>query len=135
VKTRLVPPLTPEQAAELNTCFITDMSANILEAARHRPIDGYVAYASPETEKFFAATVPDGMRLLPPREVGLARSLHHGIADLLGAGYAGACLVNSDSPTLPTGILIAAADLLLEKTDRVVLGPSDDGGYYLIGLR
>src|SRR5262245_54202518 len=112
VKTRLVPPLTHDQAAELNTCFLADVSANIMEAARDRPIDGYIAYASAGSAGFFAANLPAGMRLLAPREHGLARSLRHAMADLLGAGYAGVCLVNSDSPTLPTRILIEAVDRL-----------------------
>jgi glycosyltransferase A (GT-A) superfamily protein (DUF2064 family) len=45
------------------------------------------------------------------------------------------CLLNSDSPTLPTAYLAAAATALAVPGDRVVLGPSIDGGYYLIGLK
>jgi hypothetical protein len=45
------------------------------------------------------------------------------------------CLINSDSPTLPGEILKTAASLLAQDGDRVVLGPSEDGGYYLIGLK
>ncbi len=134
VKTRLVPPLTSDEASELNTCFLADVSANIMEAARERPIDAYIAYAAAGSEAFFTRNLPAGMMLLAPREAGLGRGLRHAMADLLEAGYAGVCLVNSDSPTLPTGILIKAVDILLESKDRVVLGPCEDGGYYLIGL-
>ena len=45
------------------------------------------------------------------------------------------CLINSDSPTLPLKVLSNAVSLLAEAGDRVVLGPSHDGGYYLIGLK
>ena len=45
------------------------------------------------------------------------------------------CLLNSDSPTLPTGYLVAAATALAAPGDRVVLGPATDGGYYLIGIK
>jgi glycosyltransferase A (GT-A) superfamily protein (DUF2064 family) len=45
------------------------------------------------------------------------------------------CLLNSDSPTLPVAYLVAAATALAVPGDRVVLGPSTDGGYYLIGLK
>ena len=46
-----------------------------------------------------------------------------------------ACLLNSDSPTLPTGYLVAAATALAAPGDRVVVGPATDGGYYLIGIK
>ena len=50
-------------------------------------------------------------------------------------GYGAVCLVNSDSPTLPTAYLEHAAAALARPGDRMVLGVSDDGGYYLIGLK
>jgi uncharacterized protein len=134
-KTRLVPPLTLEEAAALNTCFLGDVSANVLEAGRHRPIDGFIAYATSESELFFQANVPRRMQLLPPRAMGLGNSLKQAAADLLAAGYRGVCLVNSDSPTLPTKILIETAEILLQSEDRLVLGPCSDGGYYLVGLK
>ena len=45
------------------------------------------------------------------------------------------CLINSDSPTVPPNVFVEAAQVLANPGDRVVLGPSDDGGYYLIGLK
>jgi len=45
------------------------------------------------------------------------------------------CLLNSDSPTLPTRLLVQAAFVLAEPCDRVVLGPAEDGGYYVIGMK
>jgi rSAM/selenodomain-associated transferase 1 len=132
-KTRLVPPLTFEQAAELNRCFLGDVSANVLAAGRHQPIDGFIAYATPESEPFFRQN-PHGMQLLPPRAIGLGDSLRQVSADLLAVGYRGICLINSDSPTLPTSILIETAKILLQGEDRLVLGPCTDGGYYLLGL-
>jgi glycosyltransferase A (GT-A) superfamily protein (DUF2064 family) len=44
-------------------------------------------------------------------------------------------MLNSDSPTLPTALLVRAAQLVAEQENRVVLGPSLDGGYYLIVMR
>jgi len=133
-KTRLVPPLTLEEAAALNTCFLRDVSANILEAGRHRPIDGFVAYATPDSETFFRENLPKEITLFFPRAVGLGESLKQASVDLLAAGYWGICLINSDSPTLPTRILIDTAEVLLRNDDRMVIGPCRDGGYYLIGL-
>jgi glycosyltransferase A (GT-A) superfamily protein (DUF2064 family) len=51
-------------------------------------------------------------------------------------GHTAACVLSSDTPTLPTGILITAATVLLTGNERrVVMGACDDGGYYLLGMR
>ena len=135
VKTRLVPPLSQSDAALLSGCFIQDIAGNILAAARDAPIEGYVAYSPPGSEEHFRALLPEGIGLLPPRRIGLGHSLFDAAEDLLAAGYGAACLVNADSPTLPTCMLVEAAQALASPGDRLVLGPADDGGYYLIGLK
>jgi hypothetical protein len=135
VKTRLVPPLTNEEAAELNTCCLTDVAANIVAAAIQVPIQGFVAYYPLGSEPFFDDLLPVGFKLLPPREATIGRSLFHAARDLFDAGYSSVCLVNADSPTLPTEFLVETARRLREAGDRVVLGPAADGGYYLIGLK
>jgi hypothetical protein len=135
VKTRLVPPLTHEEAAALNTCCLTDVAANILAAARQVPIQVFVAYHPLGCEPFFNDLLPAGFRLLPPREPTIGRSLFHAARDLFDAGYSSVCLVNADSPTLPTEFLVEAVRRLQESGDRVVLGPAADGGYYLIGFK
>ncbi len=135
VKTRLVPPLTYEEAAELNTCCLRDVAANIMTAARQVPIQGFAAYHPLGSERFFEDLLPGGFKLLPPREATIGRSLFHAAHDLLNAGYSSVCLVNADSPTLPTQILVETVRRLRDSGDRVVLGPAADGGYYLIGLK
>lgn len=135
VKTRLVPPLCAEEASLLSVYFIQDILANLLAAADRIPVDCYAAYSPPGSEALFRDFLPDKIRMLPPRSIGLANSLPDAIEDLVAAGYAGACLVNSDSPTLPTSVLVDAITSLRAPGDRVVLGPAIDGGYYLIGLK
>lgn len=135
VKTRLVPPLRPEEAARLSVCFIGDVVANLLAASETLGTDCFAAYSPPGSEALFRDVLPQGVRLLPPRSVGLAQSLPDAIEDLVTAGYQGACLVNADSPTLPTSLLVEAITRLSAPGDRVVLGPATDGGYYLIGLK
>ncbi|HZU87655.1 MAG TPA: TIGR04282 family arsenosugar biosynthesis glycosyltransferase [Stellaceae bacterium] len=140
VKTRLVPPLTPAEAAAFNTCCLADIAANIAAAAALAPIRGFAAYAPAGAEDFFAALLPEGFALLPPRPSvpgysGIGHGLYHAARDLLTAGFGGVCLVNADSPTLPTDFLVEAVRLLRQPGDRVVLGPAADGGYYLIGLK
>jgi rSAM/selenodomain-associated transferase 1 len=135
VKTRLVPPLLPEEAAALSASSIGDVAENFLAAGRSVPAHGYVAYSPAGSEALFRALVPPEIGLLAPRRAGLAASLLHAAEDLLAAGYGAACLVNADSPTLPTAVLVEAAETLRRPGDRVVLGPASDGGYYLIGLK
>lgn len=135
VKTRLVPPLSPADAAALGSAFIQDIAGNILAAAETVAIHGYVAYSPPGSEAEFARFLPAGIWLLPPRGTGLGASLSHATEDLLGLGYGAVCLVNADSPNLPTARLVDAAHALQRPGDRVVLGPAEDGGYYLIGLK
>jgi uncharacterized protein len=135
VKTRLVPPLSAAQAAALGGSFIRDIAGNILAASEVAPIEGYVAYSPPGSEALFRALLPEQIGLLPPRRIGLGDALFDAAGDLLTAGYGSVCLVNADSPTLPTGVLVEAARRLAAPGDRLVLGPADDGGYYLIGLK
>jgi len=142
-KTRLVPPLTPAQAAGLSAAFLRDITENVLAAGRLARIQGYVAYAPLGLEALFdghlaAGTgllLADGSTEMSFRVQGFGRCLLHAIKSLLDEGYGSACVLNSDSPTLPTAILRHAAQLLAAPGDRAVLGPADDGGYYLLGLK
>jgi uncharacterized protein len=142
-KTRLVPPLSPEQAAGLSAAFLRDITENILAAGQFESIQGYVAYAPLGLEALFDGHLAAGTDLLladgnpemPPRVEGFGRCLLHAVKSLLDKGYGSACVLNSDSPTLPTSILRHVAHILEAPGDRAVLGPADDGGYYLLGLK
>src|SRR5487761_2009598 len=143
VKTRLVPPLTAEQATLLNAAFLRDITANIARAGASVPVTPYVAYAPAGAEDGFDGMLAPGTELvladgdipMPAGIDGIGRSLLHATTALLDRGHGAVCLVNSDSPTLPTAFLVAAARALAgpEAARRVVLGPAEDGGYYLIG--
>lgn len=135
VKTRLVPPLTPEEAAALNVCFLRDMVANINTICKTGEFTGLVVYTPLGSESAFDDVVPETFQLLAQRGVHLGERLCNATDDLLRQGYGGVCLINSDSPTLPGSILIRAIELLVTDGDRVVLGAAEDGGYYLIGLK
>ena len=124
VKTRLVPPLAPQEAAQLSECFLRDIAANFIAAAGEARIHAYVAYSPPGSETLFRELVPPAVQLLPPRRAGLGHSLLHASEDLLTAGYGAACLVNADSPTLPTSLLLRAVEALSMPGERVVLGPA-----------
>ena len=132
-KTRLSPPLRPEECAEISGCFIRDLSASIASVAADADIAGCAVYTPVGSEAALRRLLPQDFQLLPQGEGDLGARLLKGTADLLEVGYAGAILVNSDSPTLPPAILHAAADAV-RQGDNVVLSPAFDGGYTLIGL-
>jgi rSAM/selenodomain-associated transferase 1 len=135
VKTRLVPPLTPREAAELNICFLRDMAANIQSVSETVESSGLVVYTPTGSESAFDGVLPVGFKLLAQRGTSLGERLCNATDDLLREGHSAVCLINSDSPTLPKSILIRAVELLAIDGDRVVLGAAEDGGYYLIGLK
>jgi uncharacterized protein len=134
-KTRLTPPLTPEQSADLNTAFLRDVADNLLAAAALANISPWMAYAPAGSQDFFARNLPHGVGLLETVAPDFGVCLFRAATSLLAAGHESVCLLNSDSPTLPTGYLVAAATALAAPGDRVVLGPATDGGYYLIGIK
>jgi rSAM/selenodomain-associated transferase 1 len=142
-KTRLCPPLSPAHAAELSAAFLRDMTENIALAARSALIQGAIAYAPLGSEHAFAGhladgtalVLADGSRPMPDDVQGFGRSLLHAAQALFASDFAAVCLVNSDSPTLPTALLVRAAHALLAPGERVVLGPAEDGGYYLLGMQ
>jgi rSAM/selenodomain-associated transferase 1 len=135
VKTRLVPPLTAPEAAALNVCFLRDMAANIQSVSETEAASGIVVYTPASAEAAFDSVLPAGFELLVQRGASLGERLCNATDDLLKEGYGAVCLINSDSPTLPGSLLIRAIELLTAPGDRVVLGPAEDGGYYLIGLK
>ena len=135
VKTRLIPPLQPAEAAALNVCFLRDMTANVSAVAAAHGATGLVVYTPVGAESAFDGLLPDRFGLLAQRGESLGDRLCNATDDLLKQGYASVCLINSDSPTLPGALLERAIKTLSEASDRVVLGAADDGGYYLIGLK
>lgn len=132
-KTRLSPPLRPEECAAISACFIRDLSSTIEEVAAAGDATGYAVYTPLGSERNLRALLPDAFNLTPQCEGGFGERLLQGTKDLLGAGHDGAILINSDSPTLPASILRAAVDAVMQG-DNVVLSPAFDGGYTLIGL-
>lgn len=135
VKTRLSPPLTPEQAAALNICFIRDTTDNIHQVTEASNSSGIVAYTPVGDEDAFNELLPAGFQLIGQRGDGFGERLLFACDDLFACGFSSVCLIDSDSPTMPQAALLHAVALLERPADRVVLGGSDDGGYYLIGLK
>jgi rSAM/selenodomain-associated transferase 1 len=133
-KTRLSPPLRPEECAAISSCFIRDLSQTIGSLAQDGGVTGYAIYTPRGSEHTLRTLLPDRFELTPQCDGALGERLIQATADLLGAGHDGAILINSDSPTLPVSILRAAVDAL-RGGDKIVLSPALDGGYMLIGLK
>ena len=87
-KTRLVPPLTFDQAAQCNTAFVRDVAENILAASAQTPIAGYVAYGPADARPFFRENLPREIALIEACYPSLGDCLDHAIAQLLERGHA-----------------------------------------------
>ena len=101
-KTRLVPPLTFDEAAALNTAFLQDIADNLLSAARYSSIAGYAAFAPLGSEPFFRGVLPPAIGLIDACLLHFGDCLLRTIEELLARGHQSAVVLNSDSPTLPT---------------------------------
>jgi hypothetical protein len=128
-KTRLCPPLDPATAAALYTCFLRDT----LNLMRQVPeVRREIVYLPEDAASYFAELAPD-MALSPQQGKDLGERLANLLGAALTSGAHKAVVMDSDSPTLPMTYLVHAFALLDEHD--LVLGPCDDGGYYLIGLK
>jgi len=138
VKTRMVPPLTPEQAAELNKCFLQDTVAAISACCHQRAVDdarGVAVYTPVGAEAIYDNILPPDFFLIPQRGQHFGDRLSFATEDLFECGFQSVCLIDSDSPTVPAQTYRQAVEKLSAPGDRIVLGPTEDGGYYLIGLK
>src|SRR5438270_352344 len=134
VKTRLVPPLTPEDAAQLNIYFLRDTAAAISKACATNA-RGIGVYTPVGSQAAYIDILPSDFELLPQRGDGFGERLACAAADLFQCGFTSICLIDSDSPTVSADVYAQAVEQLSGSNDHVVLGPADDGGYYLIGMR
>jgi uncharacterized protein len=121
VKTRLSPPCTPEQAAELAAASLADVLAAAAATTAARKV--VVLDGEP------GGVVPDGFEVIAQRGGGLDERLAHAFEDLGEA----ALIVGMDTPQVTTDQLQDALDHL-EAGVPAVLGGAEDGGYWCIGL-
>jgi uncharacterized protein len=130
-KTRLVPPLSPDDAAALSGAFLRDTVALALALNWERV--SVVHPASPDEAELLAKLLPSGVRCAAQTGVGLGDALRSAFASHFAEGLSRVVLIDSDSPTLPP-LLLEQACAALEEHDMAI-GPSADGGYYLLALR
>jgi uncharacterized protein len=127
VKSRLHTALSPGTATDLYRCFLLDRLDGVAGLEGVVPV---LAFTPAE-----ALPAPAGFRLVAQRGTELGSRLVALFDELLGGGHGSVVVMDSDSPTLPVGYVSEAVTALETDMADVVLGPSEDGGYYLIGLR
>jgi uncharacterized protein len=128
VKTRLVPALGAEGAARVAAAMLADTVAGMAEV----DAEPWVCFAPPEARPRMARLAP-GFGLLAQIEGDLGDRLAACLAALLGGGADQVVIVGADTPQVPRPTYDAAFTLL-DQLD-VVLGPAQDGGYYLVGAK
>lgn len=130
VKTRLCPPLTYSQAATLYTGFLLDT----VELALQVP-DAHLKAVCPSSQdaRELRSILPEPAGYIVQRGSGLTAALGESFEVGLALGYSKVLCISSDNPTLPVQYLEEAFQAL--ENNELVLGPTEDGGYYLIGAR
>lgn len=129
-KTRLSPPLSSEQAADLYEAMLLDTLDLCVSLD---DIDLAIAITPAESRTYFERISPPSALLLPVDCENIGACLQLSLSDLLDRGYKKALALNSDGPSLPPTYIRRAVQMLDERP--LVYGPSEDGGYYLIGLK
>lgn len=128
VKTRLAARIGAASAARLHEQFVWTLAARLTAVGDSRSIHYWPPDAEPDFARF-----ADSWRLHPQVTGDLGARMEAFFAGCFSGGCERVVLIGSDSPTLPRAILDEAFDALEE--EAVVLGPAEDGGYYLIGAR
>ncbi len=130
VKTRLCPPLTPDEAASLHGSLVMDVAE---QSRGVRNLDRFLA-CTPSSDHPFFQTLAARYGVVLREQVGedLGQRMDHALTKALSNGYRYAILVGTDIPALSAATYKHALSLL--QTHDIVLGPTHDGGYYLIGV-
>lgn len=128
VKTRLTALVTPAEAARLYEAFLRDA------LAQYAALDVDVRlYFSPSDRAIPAGLVPGGVSVHTQAGPGLGARMKLAIVETFAAGYERVVIIGTDHPTLPSAF-IEEAFAALAGPPAIVVGPSDDGGYYLLGM-
>lgn len=132
VKTRLCPPLTPEEATGLYSCMLEDT------LAMARSLTGLTPFIlfqdDPGAAEYFAALAP-GILALPQKGDDLGKRIENAFEEIFARGFNVAAIIGTDSPNLPIEYIYEAFSLLEYEHTEVVFGPAEDGGYYLLALK
>jgi uncharacterized protein len=130
-KTRLVPPLSYDEAADLARALLVDQLENL---ARFDGARLFIAFTPEKTAGFFEGFITQGFTCFPQRGQSLGERMSYAFGHLFASAFQNIILIGSDLPALPLRFFHQAYACLEESAADVVLGPSADGGYYLVGM-
>jgi rSAM/selenodomain-associated transferase 1 len=130
VKTRLLPAVTAEEAAELSRALLVDQLKHLQE---FDAADFYLAFAPDDARLLMENLAPPCFRLFPQEGADLGARMEAAFKRLFDIGHRNIVLIGGDLPPLPLRYFAEAYAFLATSNQRVVLGPSRDGGYYLVG--
>jgi len=131
VKTRLSPPFSLQEAAEIYRCMLSD---TLVKVAEFGDVEKFLFFEpSSGAEDFFRANFP-AMRCLPQLGAGLGERLEKAFETVFALGFESVAVIGTDSPDLPLSYLRQPFRLLEKGQADVVFGPAADGGYYLLAL-
>lgn len=128
-KTRMMPMISAAGCARLHTCFLED----IKRECGKTEADLYVFYTPKDKEEFLYPVFGSGRQYIPQSGEGLGERMYQAVRQVLEKGYGSCILLGTDIPELRAEYLNRAFSIL-ERRD-IVLGPTMDGGYYLVGMK
>jgi rSAM/selenodomain-associated transferase 1 len=131
VKTRLVPPFSPEQAADLYRCMLGDVLAMVTTFS---DLALYFFYEDTEGAREYFAGIAPGISSLPQWGKDLGERMAEAFRVVFAKGHGAAVVIGTDAPDLPPDYIKEAFDRLESGKEKAVFGPCDDGGYYLLGI-
>jgi hypothetical protein len=131
VKTRLVPPLSESEAASLAACFAQDSVINAQRVMRNV----LVAYAPADARADLEPILPTDLLWFEQDGDNLGERLDSVAEYVSSHGYSPFVILGADSPTLPPALIHEALNVLAAREADISLGPTEDGGYYLVGMR
>ncbi len=131
VKTRLCPPLHPEEAASLAAAFLKDA----VTRAAGFGLSVLIAYTPADRRAELEEILPSGLLWTPQQGEDLGARMLSAMQAASVQRFSPLVLIGTDSPTIPPSLLASAFELLTADEADMVVGPSKDGGYYLIGLK
>src|SRR5215213_5624732 len=130
-KTRLAPPLTEEDAATLAACLAQDTVAT----AQRAVADVVIAYTPSVGRAILEPLLPPGLHWIEQQGADLGERLEQIVQRASRGGFGPLIIMGADSPTMPASFIEAACEALAGGEADVALGPTADGGYYLVGVR
>lgn len=134
-RTKLSTQLSESEVSALQNCFLRDAVSNMSRIVDAGLAEGVILFSPAGAEQTVREIAPRNFKLFPQRGTMLGEVLNNATSDLLQRGFTSICLLNYESPTLPSSLIEAAIGMVSAPTDRLILSVAERGGYCLIACR